>query len=201
MENPDKRKTTKTKNQEREQRLFSNLNIEWGKLSYEQKLKWYELAKEDSIKRSGSGKKLKDGQLIFLSYNGFLQEIGEPINKDAPVLEDPQYFTYVSLDIANKGGKGEMILHFKPAIDSSTKLIIYSTAGLNTGKPEIDKRYFRKICVLDSNFISGSNILAQYLCIFKEIPSKGKVVGLKVLPVNKRCGKIGLAYSIPFEVK
>ena len=201
MKNNDKRKINKSSSQVKERNRFATLNIEWSNLSYEQKIGWFKLSQDSSIKRSGSNKKLIDGQLLFLSYNGFLQEIGMPINKDVPELKQPQLSISFNLEATNNDGKREMLFHLEDPIQENSKVILYASGPLKTGTPKIDERYLRKISVIDSEFVSGSSILARYLLVFKEIPQKGQVMGFKALPINKECGKPGLGYAFPFVIQ
>ena len=94
-----------------------------------------------------------------------------------------------------------MNFHFEPALDKDTKAIIYSTKALNIRGTKIEQRHLRKIAEPDSEFMSCGSILAQYLLLFKKLPKKGEVIGLKVLTVHRQCGKLSLAYCFPYIIK
>ena len=198
---PDKRITKKTKLQVIEREKFSSLLREWNKLTYENKLEWLKAAKESGVKRSGKGKEIIEGQQLYMSYNGFLQQIGEPINLKPPVIKEPSFIFKLDFDIENSKSGKKMNFHFKPALDKETKAVIFSTAALNIRGTKIEQRHLRKIAVLDPEFMSGSSILAQYLRVFKKLPQKGEVIGLKVLTVHRQCGKPSLPYCFPYIIK
>ena len=197
----DKRTTKKTKLQVMEREKFSSLLREWNKLEYEKKLEWLKSAKESGVIRSGKGKEIVEGQQLFMSYNGYLLQIGETINLKPPIIKDPSFIFKLNFDIENNKSGKKMNFNFEPALDKDTKAIIYSTKALNIYGTNIDKKYFRSIAVLEPEFMSGGSILAQYLLLFKKLPKKGEVIGLKVLTVNRQCGKPSLPYAFPYIIR
>lgn len=146
-------------------------------------------ASDPDIRRACLPAKIVDGYSLFFHLKRNLQEIGETINKEVKSLESEIQYVYdFNIDYKKGRSKPSMKLYLSEDLSKETKLIIYATHPLpgGTGKPK--KTWFRIIGVKDSSFKQGSNIINDYLKIFKEIDKEAMSIFFKFKTVDKRQG-------------
>jgi hypothetical protein len=152
---------------------------------------WEELVKCGTIFRGAKGKIIDDGMVLFLSFNRNLQEAEEPYVRIAPSYPvfPPSLFD-TSIEIQLEETAIDIIFYNNTQIDKDTKVIIYATPILTSGKIEINKRLYRKIGVIDSDFKKGDSICEFYFDVFNEIPEEGDEISFIFKSVNRNIGTV-----------
>ncbi len=141
-----------------------------------------------------SGRLITKPRLYYNYINLNLYEIGEPPACDVPHYGEAQKWNDFIFEFISEGKKQDMILHTGTEIEKDSKFILSATHSIKMGHRRLDKSWFKKIDVIDSNFKTGTSILAQYLRIFKKIDKDMYKIAFKYRAVNRISGMSGPEY-------
>jgi len=187
-----KKKNNHTKPRVKTESRFKELSHIWTGLSISEKRAWFDLFTSGHKFKNKKEEDIADTRNLFISLNLTKQEIEEPINRTAPAYADSQNLFSAEVEMLLKDGNLSMNLHLLTEIEPDTKVIIYATPSITNPSKYINKRNYRSITVLDSNFVSGSSILDPYLKVFGKTGGVGEEFGFKWRPVNKHTGIRGI---------
>ena len=167
---------------------FADTTVKWGTLSDKQIDGWNRAAMDYNLKSAKRNNVMKTGRSFFNHVNRNLQEIEEPQIATAPDRIRPQFILDFGFEFVKKGKKKDIIVKFDPKIDDNTKIIIYATNSLMRGQHFVDNGWYKKIAVIDSEFMSGNSILAQYLRVFNDIEENMYKIQFKYREIHKKTG-------------
>ena len=181
---------------------FRDVNKLWGKITIAQHKGWLEFAKSFTrIDKAGNEVPCRAID-VFKSVNRNLIEINEPVLFDAPKMIYPKALKTIDVEIIERttnsphasGGQittnylDDIKLHFKPEIGKNVKYRVFATHMLRRTVYFVKPCWYRKIGVIDSNFISGSSILNEYNSIFKDIDIGTNRFGFLFIPTSTISG-------------
>ena len=149
---------------------------------------WRQYAGYGDMRRLYTKKNHLDGRNLFFAVNMKRLEIGEPLILSIPNFNLPQEFEKIKIDIVSINNKRDIILDISSEIEEKTKMIIYATEGVLDNRLSIHPSEYKKICILDSGFRSGSSIKDFYLSVYKTMPGKDRKIVFSVTSVNRDCG-------------
>lgn len=190
-----KKKNHHTKPKQKTEGRLGELSKIWNSLTIKERRTWFKLFKSEHIFDNKKNKQISDPRYLFIGLNREMQEIGEPINRIAPVYAEPQIMFDAKVEMVLKGKNLSMNLHLLNEIEANTKVIVLATPSLTNPSDEINERLYRLITVIDSNFVSGSSIKEEYLKVFQKIVRVGEEFSFKFKPVHKLSGVKGYEKS------
>lgn len=160
----------------------------YSKLSEEEAGWWRQWASYPEVRNLYTKKGHLEGRNLFFAVNMKRIETGEPLILSKPDFGNAQMFDKIKIDIVSVNNKRDIILDIFPEIEENTKLIIRATEGVQDNILSIHASEYKKICILDSGFRSGSSIKEFYLSVHKTMPGKDKKIVFLVTSVNRDCG-------------
>ena len=175
--------------QDRVRSLFSNLVSGWYNLNDNQRELWNNAAQMAGQVSSFGDSFNYTGRVLYNHLNRNLQEIDVALIEIPPVMSPVQSFEDFQADIVVTPGAEDITINFSPAIDAETKVIIYATPTLNRGAVYISPRWYRKVAVLDSTFLTSDSIKDEYISVFKTLPGAGQRAAFKFKAVSKLTGE------------
>jgi len=148
----------------------ANISREWAKLTDAQRDNWRDVAHKYPFQKKGKTYFLQ-GYMFFVKLNKSLYEVGEPVLKDFPSINNivQQTFDLFSVKIINTPSGKDLLLFINPDINSDTKLSIFATMPVKPSELYGNRRTY-KIAVLDGSFTSGSSIKDFYINKFGLLP-------------------------------
>jgi hypothetical protein len=174
--------------QRKEMNYFEYVAGEYGRLTEQEATWWAQRANAPEVRTLYTKKRYLQGRNLFFSINMKLLDIGEPIIMSLPSFNHAQTFEKITVEIVQEKGKKDIILRFSPEIKEETKLVITATAGVKDNLLYIHPSEYKRIALLDSNFMSGESLRKHYLQVYKSIPKTGMKVSFLIESVNRKCG-------------
>jgi hypothetical protein len=174
---------------ERVRSLFNNVVTGWYNLTDDQRAAWGGSASVAGKQTSFGESFNYTGRVLYIHLNRNLQEIGEALITEPPVLNPVESFSNFAGSIKTTPGSEDISIDFSPAIDANTKVIIYATPVLSRGSVYVNPNKYKKVAVLDNTFVSGDSIMTEYIDVFKTMPATGQRVGFKMKAISKASGK------------
>ena len=201
-----KKKYVKTEARENVNGSFGNSGRGWGKLTEIQMDLWDTRAIQLNLRSLTTRVFMTKGYVLYNYCTLNLQEIGEAPIKDAPGQDYPEFLKDVWFEFVNNEGKKDIKLYFKTPIHPDTKVILSATKTLNKGQRYVDKAWYKKIGVIDNEFMSGDSIMAQYLLKYKDMDESKYKIHFEYREVNKKSGITNFARTykmvlFPEEIK
>ncbi len=190
------KKNNHTEPRQRTESLFCDLPKVWSGMKRAERKTWEELVICGNVFLNSKLKHIDDGSALFMSFNRNLQEAEEPILRLAPsepVFPPLMFGTIIDVNINDNGT--DIRMYNKTSINIDTKVILYATPILTSGKPGINSRLYRKIGVIDSTFENGGSISEKYHKIFPNIPEEGDEISFIFKSVHRSLGTASLPLS------
>ena len=152
-----------TEAQMRVRHTLGSLSQIWSyNLNEQQYIGWTKLVNKFKFTDSSGNSYKPAPRDIFTSFNFNLSEVGLPINLDPPEKFSVQTFSEFSLEIITPEDKSGLLLHFKPAINKDTRIMILATYALRNSIFYFRDNLFKKIGYIDNSFKSGDSLLSLY---------------------------------------
>lgn len=180
----------RTKSQQSNRILQSNVTQSWRNLTEAQRLAWDSVAPSfnhtnafgDNVPLTGFG--------LYTRINRNRQLQGKPFLDFPPNQVSIIGLTSLSLDIIPL--TQEMILSFTPDVPITQVLILYATPPFSAGVSNAGFKY-RKIGLIASGQASPQNIRNAYVSIFRLFPKTGQKVFVKAKPLANTSALDGVA--------
>lgn len=179
----------RTVDQQTVRSFLSDASKEWAKLTPAQRTLWDSYASGMTYISKGSTYTLT-GFLLFVKLNRNLQDIGSAFYKDIDesTLISPAGMNGSYVNVITTPGSEDIKLFIPASLDVNTKAIVCATKVLkSSAKPKWN--LLRTITVIDSTFVTGGTIKADYIAKFGAMPKTGDLLGFSVMPVNIVCGQ------------
>ena len=173
----------------RSQEKFYYVLTHWSKLNDRQMIAWNKLA-QTFFKKDSLGNVFPYlGREMFQRFNRNLIEIEENIQLEPPQNLKVQLFKTFSVELTQVGDEiSDMKLFIKPRIEENTKILIFATYRIKSGRLYINPDKYKIIGYVDSDFVSGNSILPLYQSVYVSPKAEYFKIGFHIKPVNKLTG-------------
>lgn len=178
----------KTDAQQNVRAFFAAASREWAALTSAQRTQWDEIASTITYVNKGVTYSLT-GFNLFVKLNRNLQDIGSPFYKniERSSLVTPADMNGSYVQISDTPGSEDIKLYIPASLTVSTKAIVCATPVIKSSRKP-NWKSLRIISVIDSTFVTGGTIKADYIAKFGAMPAAGDMVGFSMMPVNTLCG-------------
>ena len=185
-------------NTEAQQKVRSGTAIiarTWATLTSLQRKEWCMKAENYPFQKKGKVYFLT-GFMFFMKLNRNLYEVNEPLLEDFPAHQiiSPQTFESYEVKMVDTPAGKDLLLYIYPAIEPKTKIKLFATKDIKVSEMYGTHKLY-KIAVLDSTFVSGSNIKQYYIKKYNKLPGLDGKAFFDYTSVNINSGFTTLPWS------
>lgn len=174
-----------TQKQLAQRALMGNLAQSWAGLTEAQKASWVNLGEQTTRVNVFGDTTYYTGFSLFMKLNRNVSLLGGSLLTSAPVVDQPEAAVFTSLTAA--AGTPALSLAFSPTVVGATKMFVYATNNILTGRSFV-KNYYRLIAKVASAETSPYDLLAEWLAYFTNPLVEGARIFVKIKSVEATGG-------------